>query len=95
MGWVVNATPRPLYPREIPGTHFVEGFVVPRTGLDRWGKSRPNRDTIPDRSTRSKPLYRLRYPGPMCNKSDGFLVICDIIVKKNLRLDSLGGNNKH
>ena len=25
MGWVVNATPRPLYPRETPGTHCIGG----------------------------------------------------------------------
>jgi hypothetical protein len=25
MGWVVNATPRPLYPREGPGTHCIGG----------------------------------------------------------------------
>ena len=25
MGWVVNATSRPLYPREIPGTHCIGG----------------------------------------------------------------------
>jgi hypothetical protein len=26
-GWVVNATPRPLYPREWPGTHCTGGWV--------------------------------------------------------------------
>jgi len=26
-GWVVNATPRPLYPRERPSTHCVGGWV--------------------------------------------------------------------
>jgi len=36
-GWVVNATPRPLY----PGTHYVGGWVGPTTGLDGCGKSRP------------------------------------------------------
>jgi hypothetical protein len=41
MGWVVNATPRPLYPRERPGTHFTGGWVGPRAGVDRYGKSRP------------------------------------------------------
>jgi hypothetical protein len=40
-GWVVIATPRPIYPREIPGTHFIGGWVGPRTGLDGWEKSRP------------------------------------------------------
>ena len=27
MGWVVNATPRPLYPREKTGTHYIGGPV--------------------------------------------------------------------
>jgi len=41
MGWVVNATPRPLYPRERPGTHRTGGWVGPRAVLDECGKSRP------------------------------------------------------
>jgi hypothetical protein len=41
MGWVVNATHRPLYPRERPGTHCVGGWVGPRAGLDVCGKYRP------------------------------------------------------
>jgi hypothetical protein len=42
-GWglVVNATPRPLYPRESPGTHCTGGWVGPRAGLDGCRKSRP------------------------------------------------------
>ena len=48
MGWVVNATPRPLYPRERPGTHCIGGWMGPRAGLDGCGKSRPpHRDSIP------------------------------------------------
>jgi hypothetical protein len=34
MGWVVNATPRPLYPRERSDTHSIGGWVGPRAGLD-------------------------------------------------------------
>jgi len=34
MGWVVNATPRLLYPRERPGTHCIGGWVGPIAGLD-------------------------------------------------------------
>jgi len=34
-------------PRERPGTHCTRGWVGPRAGLDRCGKSRPHRDTIP------------------------------------------------
>jgi len=33
--------PAALYPRERPGTHFTEGCVGPRAGLDRWRKSCP------------------------------------------------------
>ena len=29
-GWVVNATPRPIYPQERPGTHCIRGWVDPR-----------------------------------------------------------------
>ena len=57
MGWVVNNTPRPLYLQEIPGTLCIGGWVGPRAGLDGCGKSRPNRDSIPDRPARSESLY--------------------------------------
>jgi hypothetical protein len=43
---VVNATPRPLYPQERPGTHCIGGWVGPRAGLDGCRKSRPHRDSI-------------------------------------------------
>jgi hypothetical protein len=39
MGWVFKATPRPLYPREKPGTHFIGGWVGTRAGLDGCEKS--------------------------------------------------------
>ena len=39
MGWVVNATPRPSYPRERAGTHYIGGWVGPRAILDWCGKS--------------------------------------------------------
>jgi hypothetical protein len=41
MGWVVSATPQPLYQREKPGTRCIGGWVCPRAGLDGCGKSRP------------------------------------------------------
>jgi hypothetical protein len=45
---VVNITPRPLYPREIPGTHCTGGWVGPRAGLDVCEKSRPHqRNLVP------------------------------------------------
>jgi hypothetical protein len=32
--WMVNTTPRPLYPRERPGVQCTGGWVGPRAGLD-------------------------------------------------------------
>ena len=61
-GWVVNATPRQLYPRERPGIHCIGGWVGPRAGLDRCGKSRAHRDSIPERPGCSQSLYRQSYP---------------------------------
>ena len=46
MGWVVNATPRPLFSRERPGICCIGGWVDPRAGLDGCGKSRLHRDSI-------------------------------------------------
>ena len=42
MGWVVNATLRPLYPQERPGTHCIGIWLGPRAGLDGCGKYRPS-----------------------------------------------------
>jgi len=39
--------PSVLYSRERPGTHFTGGWMDPRAGLDRCGKSRLYRDSIP------------------------------------------------
>jgi hypothetical protein len=50
-GWVVSTTPRPLYPREILGTHCTGGWVGPRAGLDGHGKSTFHRDSIPGPSS--------------------------------------------
>ena len=51
MGWAVNATTRPLYPRERPGTRCIGGWVGLRAGLDRCIKPRPHRDSIPGPSS--------------------------------------------
>ena len=41
-GWGVSVTPRPLFtPAERPDTHCTGGWVGPRAGLDRCGKSCP------------------------------------------------------
>jgi hypothetical protein len=50
MGWVVNATPRPIYPRKWLGAHCIGGWVDPRAGVDGCGKSRLHSDIrFPDR----------------------------------------------
>jgi len=41
MGWVVNTMPRPLNPRERPGTNRTGDWIVPRAKLDGWAKSCP------------------------------------------------------
>jgi hypothetical protein len=38
-------------PRGRPGTHFTEGWIGTRAGLDRCGISRPHRDSIPGPSS--------------------------------------------
>ena len=43
--------PAALYPRKRPGTHCRGGWLGPRAGLDRCGKSRPHRDSIPEPSS--------------------------------------------
>jgi hypothetical protein len=50
MGWVVNGKPRPLYPRERPGTHCIGGWVIPSADLDGCGKTR-HQDSIPGPSS--------------------------------------------
>jgi hypothetical protein len=46
MGWVFNATPRPLYPLERPGTHCIGGWVGLRAGLEGCEKSLPDQDSM-------------------------------------------------
>lgn len=45
--WVVSTTIRPLYPWERPSTHCTGVWVDLMAGLDGQGKSRPERDSIP------------------------------------------------
>jgi hypothetical protein len=67
MEWVVNATPRPLYPRERPGTHCIGGWVCPRAGLDKCGKCHHTGIRFPGHPARIESLYRLSYPSPLRN----------------------------
>jgi hypothetical protein len=60
MGWVVNATPRPLYPRErdLVPTAQEAGWATGPV----WTRAEnlaPHRDSIPDLPARSESLYGL------------------------------------
>jgi hypothetical protein len=44
--------PAAFYPGERPGTHCTVGWVGPRADLDRCGKSRAHRDSIPGPSSK-------------------------------------------
>jgi len=61
MGWVVNATPRPLYPRERPITHCIGGWVGLRAGLAGAEKLSPTGIRSPDRPARSESVYQCIY----------------------------------
>jgi hypothetical protein len=63
-GWVVSTTPRPLYPRERPGTLYTGGWVGPRAGLDVCEKSHPQRDSIPGPSSPYSVAIPTELPGP-------------------------------
>jgi hypothetical protein len=49
--WVVNGTPRRLYPRDWSSIRCIRGWVDPRAGLKWCGKSRPHRNSIPGPSS--------------------------------------------
>ena len=64
MGWVVNATPQPLYPQERPGTHYIEAGWAPGPVRTVAENLAPNGSRLPALPAHSKLLYRLRYSGP-------------------------------
>ena len=61
-GWVVSSTPRPHFtPGKDPVPILQEAGWAPGS-VWTGGKSRPHRDSIPDRPAPSQSLYRLNYP---------------------------------
>ena len=61
-GWVVSSTHRPLFtPGKDPVPILQEAGWAPGS-VWMGGKSRPHRDSIPDRPARSQSLYRPNYP---------------------------------
>ena len=66
MGWVVNATPRPFYLWERPGTKCVGGWVGPDPGWTGAENLTPNRIRSPDRVAIPTEIYR-----PKLNMAEG------------------------
>ena len=65
-GWVVSSTPRPHFnPGKDPVPILQEAGCAPGP-VWMGGKSRPRRDSIPDRPAHSQLLYRLSYPPTYC-----------------------------
>ena len=59
-----------LYLQERPGTHCTRGWMGPRAGLDRCGKSPPTGIISPDRPAYSQSPYRLSYPAHQADKNE-------------------------
>ena len=61
-GWVVNATPRPLYPGKDPVPIVQVAEWAPGPVWTRGENLTPTGIRSPDRPARSESLYRLSYP---------------------------------
>jgi len=61
-GWVVSSTPRPHFTPGKDPVHISQEAGWAPGPVWTCGKSRPHRDSIPDRPARSQSLYRLSYP---------------------------------
>jgi hypothetical protein len=99
VGWVVNATPRPLYPRKRLGTHCIGGWVGPRTGLDGFGMFRRHQDSIPGPSSPSRVAILTELSRPQDSVYHGIHNICLLTVTafslsyKNNTLNAWHTNN--
>jgi hypothetical protein len=64
-GRVVNATPRPIYPRERSPVPIVQeaAWVLGMVWTGAENLASPTRRKLPDRASRSESLYRLSYRG--------------------------------
>jgi len=70
---------RTLTPGKVKVPILQEAGWAPRP-VWTGGKSRPQRDSIPDRPARSQSLYRLSYPAHI-----NFIIIIIIIINLNLK----------
>ena len=102
---MVSSTPRPHFtPGKDPVPILQEALWAPGP-VWTGGKSRPYRDSIPDRPARSQSLYRLSYPADICKVlsvfcyiSHSFLVLNFLPNRcrcKGLLLHLIGLNDTH
>jgi len=61
-GWVVSSTPRPQFTPGKDSVPIIKKAVWVPGPVWTGRKSRPHRDSIPNRPARSQSLYRLSYP---------------------------------
>ena len=64
MGWVVNTTPRPLYPRECPGSKCTGRWLCSNFRLVGTENFAPTGIRHHDRLACNELLNQLLYPGP-------------------------------
>jgi len=82
--WVVSRTPRPHFtPGKDPAPILQEAGWAPGP-VWTGGKSRPNRDSIPDRPARSSVAIPTELPGPHCTKDTTQLLNCSDILYNNI-----------
>ena len=70
-GWVVSVTPRPRFTTGKDPVSIVQEAGWAPGPIWTGGKSRPHRDSIPDRPARSQSLYWLSYPTHFKKKYGG------------------------
>jgi hypothetical protein len=71
MGWMVNATPRPLYPRKTDSVAILwEAGWTPGSVWTGAENLAPTGIRSPARSPRSESLYRLSYRGELLVTND-------------------------
>jgi len=61
-GWVVSSTPRPYFITGKDPAPILQKVGWAPGSVWTSGKSRPRRDSIPDRPARKQSLYRMNYP---------------------------------
>ena len=66
---MLNATPRQIYSREWPGTHFAGGWVDSRDFLDGSGNPRPGMDLITGPSAPERVVISTTLSRPTNNSS--------------------------